>query len=162
MQEKFSEKPDAEYWWYARNFVVYAHATGRDDLLHDVKPEKLHARYIKWIHWIASNGPYLRASQSESRWYLDEGEKKRQEEYMPFVSRSRLPELIKQPRNPFPDWTGPPPLRPKDLRQLVRTGNRNNNVNWKFASQLAVPGLPIASGRCRMGKDAVDYLFGPR
>lgn len=162
MQQKFSEKPDAEYWWYARNFVVFAHATGRDDLLRDVKPEKLHARYIKWIHWIASNGPYFRASQSESRWYLDEGEKKRQEGYLPFVSRSRLPKLIKQPSKPFPDWTGPPALRPKDLRQLASTGSPINKVNWEFASQPVFPILPLTSGQRGIGVRGLDLLFGFR
>ena len=49
MRQEFSEKRNADHWWYARNFMMMAHATWRDDLLRVVKPEELNTAFMKWI-----------------------------------------------------------------------------------------------------------------
>jgi len=109
---------DDNYWWYAQNFVLMAHATGRDDLLKDVKPEDLKPRFQQWFEWFRKNGMYLRASPNSIYWVLDKGEKSRKEGYVPFVLKQTLPPLKVHPEYPFPDWKGPKPTMPQNYRSM--------------------------------------------
>jgi len=102
------ERP--EYWWYARDFMVFAYATGRQDLLAGMKCTELQGQFLNWLEWfVKEDGPYLRPSVDGPYWYVDEGEKRRQEGYVPFIKKLDLPPLVKVPEYPFPDWKGPPP-----------------------------------------------------
>jgi hypothetical protein len=109
---------DDEYWWFAQNFLLMAHATGRDDLLKNVKPENLKPRCTKWFEWLKNNGMYLRPSAKAPYWVLDEGERSRQEGYVPFVLQQELPPLKVRPKYPFPDWKGPSPATPRDFKAI--------------------------------------------
>lgn len=108
---------DENYWWYAQNFVLLAHATGRDDLLKDVKPDNLKPRFQEWYQWLRENGPYLRASPDSFYWVLDEGEKSRKEGYIPFLVKQRFPPLKIRPKYPFLDWKGPKPATAEEFKQ---------------------------------------------
>lgn len=103
-------KSDA-YWWYARNAILIFHATGRDDLLKDADPEKLNEVFEKWFAWWKKEGMFLRARQNGLSWYLDNGEKERQEGYIPFFSGEMLPPLGVGVKRPFADsfFRVPPP-----------------------------------------------------
>jgi len=118
-ERSFSKKSDEEYWWYARNFVLMAHATGRDDLLQNVKPENLKGQFRKWQSWLKNEGVFLRPSSKYPRWELDEGEKRRKEGYLPYLFKSEKPPLLIIPKYPFPDWKGPEPPPPSLLSELT-------------------------------------------
>ncbi len=45
-----------DYWCYARQFMVLAHATGRDDLLMGVAATDLRRRCSVWYAWLAGKG----------------------------------------------------------------------------------------------------------
>lgn len=109
-----ADSPDDNYWWYAQNFVLMAHATGRDDLLKGAKPEDLKPRFQQWYHWFMQNGMYLRASPDTFYWSLEEKGKKIRKVYFPFVSKQELPPLKVLPIYPFPDWKGPKPTTPQN------------------------------------------------
>lgn len=51
LPEKLRRANDG-YWWHARNFVILAHATGRDDLLKDAKPGELEATFLVYEKWL--------------------------------------------------------------------------------------------------------------
>ncbi|WP_145310414.1 hypothetical protein [Gimesia fumaroli] len=112
------DSSDDNYWWYAQNFLLLAHATGRDDLLKDVKPEKLKPRFQQWFKWFRFNGMYLRPAPNSWYWEIDKGEKTRQEGYIPFVLHQELPPLKVRPKYPFPDWKGPKPTTPANYRSM--------------------------------------------
>jgi len=107
-----------EYWWFAQNFLIMLHATGRDDLLKGAKPEDLKPQFKKWSDWLIENGMYLRPSKKTHYWVLDEGEKARKEGYVPFVLNQKLPPLVVRPKYPFPDWKGPSPAKPQDYFEM--------------------------------------------
>ncbi|VAX39247.1 hypothetical protein MNBD_PLANCTO02-909, partial [hydrothermal vent metagenome] len=121
IHERMKDIKKESYWGCARNFMLLAYATGREDLLKNIKPEKLYPQYVKWEKWMLKerNGAYLRASSKEPRWVLDKGEKKRQEMYFPFLENEQmeLPPLKIKPKYPFPDWKGPKPGTPAEHRE---------------------------------------------
>lgn len=98
------EQPDDEYWWDALNFMILAHATGRDDLLKDVKPEALGERCTTWCKWFEENAGYLEPVQGNWRWKLNEKAKAAGE-----ILDAHFPELDILPDVPFTDWKGPAP-----------------------------------------------------
>ena len=121
---------DDEYWWHARAFVLLAHATGRDDLVRDFDPDALQAPFDKWYAWFEKEGIYLRPSTSEPIWVLDQGERKRQDAYLPFVLKPfTLPSLQVAPEGPLPDWKGPAPAALRNVR--VRFSTRIPRVWWR-------------------------------
>jgi hypothetical protein len=93
------EAPAEEYWWDALNFIILAHATGRDDLLKDAKPEKLRARFETWYTWFEENRLYLRSVENGWLWTLDENAKARSER--PPIA---FPDWDALPDDPFDDW----------------------------------------------------------
>lgn len=105
---------DEYYWWYAQNFMLMAHATGRDDLLKGAKPEDLKPRFQIWYRWFVRNGMYLRASPDSFYWRLNPEEPALKKVNFQFMSHRRLPVLKVRPQYPFPDWEGPKPLTPED------------------------------------------------
>jgi hypothetical protein len=107
----FSEAPKEEYWWWARNFVVLAYATGRDDLLKDVAADQLSDRCSTWFKWFKENLPYLRVGPHDRRWVLDETARKNG---FALDVEHLLPNLP-LPDVPFPDWKGPVPPPAHDL-----------------------------------------------
>lgn len=97
---------DADYWWYAREFVLLAHATGRDDLLRDVDPTDLYSRYEKWDEWMDTN------IWGEAGWtrLFPHSEKPIWVERDSILAQGRP--LVREPVLPFPDWDPkvlPPP-----------------------------------------------------
>ncbi|MBN1422329.1 MAG: hypothetical protein JXP34_26375 [Planctomycetes bacterium] len=104
------------YWWYARDFVLLVHATGRDDLLVDAKPDDLRPQFEKWRSWMVDvydGGFHIEFDADEPRWVVrraHEGE-----------GDTEFPPL-RRPGAPFPEWTGriiPPPQPPLDGGERV-------------------------------------------
>lgn len=112
------KQPDDDYWWHAFQFVMMAHATGRDDLLQNVKAEELRPRFRRWYTWFQKEGMYLRPSSQSWYWEMDQGEKSRQEGYLWFLLKQHLPPLTVRPETPFPDWNGPKPTTPANYRSM--------------------------------------------
>jgi hypothetical protein len=108
---------EAEYWWHARNFILLAHATGRDDLLRNAKPDDLKPRYEEWREWFDREGGFLRASMDSYTWKIDDHARSEGRKYESFEDNQELPALTR-PNMPFPDWKGPPPLPPSTMRKL--------------------------------------------
>jgi len=103
-----AEAPPSEYWWYARNFLLVVHATGRDDLLKGADPTNLKKESAEFRRWFAQNKSYLRVDANYPRWILDEKAKEKgdallKDSYLPYIAR---------PSQPFAHWTGPPPPPP--------------------------------------------------
>ena len=96
-------RPENGYWDFAWRCMLLYYATGRDDLLDNVAPEKLGDGFDTWYTWFEENRPYLRAESTEPRWRLDSEAKARQGKYQAF-DRFALPPL-KLPESPFPDWS---------------------------------------------------------
>ncbi len=105
LKEDFSERTRNHYWWYARNVVILAYATGRDDLLRDSEPEGLAETSVRLTKWLYENYPYLRVDRREKRWKLDEDAKAKGEKWK---GKTEMP-LIPSPKAPSPDWKSPPP-----------------------------------------------------
>lgn len=114
-RQGFTKKPKEDFWWYARDLLLFAYATGRDDLLKSLEeqkeltPELFKRKFLEWFEWMKHEGGYLRPSKDGSRWILDLGEKRRKEVYLPFAQYMELPPLENLPKTPFADWKGPPP-----------------------------------------------------
>jgi len=102
----YTDERDPDYWWYARQFMLLAHATGRDDLLRDVDPTDLSPRCETWDNWVWTN-----------IWEDEEWTRFFPHPHKPiWVERDSLlaegRELIYRPALPFPDWDTkvlPPP-----------------------------------------------------
>lgn len=110
------ESPEDGYWWHAFQFVLMAHATGRDDLLEDVKPEDLKPRFNKWFNWYKENG--LKLWADEETWYWEKNTDENNKLYLnlKFLDDQGLPPLKVRPQYPFPNWKGPEPAAPKLYR----------------------------------------------
>lgn len=112
------ESPEDDYWWHAFQFVLMAHATGRDDLLKDVKPEDLKPRFEEWHTWFEQNGIKIRADAET--WYWKKNTDKNNKLYLNlnFLRDHNLPPLRVRPEYPFPDWKGPDPTTPANYISL--------------------------------------------
>ncbi len=106
------ENPDDDYWWHAFQFVLMVHATGRDDLLKDVKPEELKPRFQEWYNWFYQNGLFLRADPETWYWKRNQDKKTDLKLNLKFFNDQNLPPLKVRPPYPFPDWKGPEPTTP--------------------------------------------------
>jgi hypothetical protein len=99
--------PGDDYWWYAREFMLLAHATGRDDLLRDVDASELYSRYEKWGRWMRSN------VWKDTGWtrFFPHPDKPIWVERESLLAEGRP--LLKIPVLPFADWdtdlVSPPP-----------------------------------------------------
>ncbi|UCG48187.1 MAG: hypothetical protein JSU94_00105, partial [Phycisphaerales bacterium] len=111
LAEFFTSSPegDPDYWWYAREFMLLAHATGRDDLLGDVEAAGLYSRYEKWSQWLWTN------ISEKAGWtrLFPNPEKPIWVERDSVLASGRV--LLKRPAVPFADWysdglPAPPPL----------------------------------------------------
>ena len=107
LREHFKDKGDVNYWWYARDFVLLAHATGRDDLLTDANPEDLLPRFKKWLPWVLQSE--LRLQPRGQKWVTIQGDIK----WKGHVAMS-----LEQPASPFADWDSHTPPDP-DLFQIM-------------------------------------------
>ena len=70
----FPSAPDEDYWCYARNFMLLAHATGRDDLLVKVDSDDLRQRFLVWREWWIGNEEllaHLRPDNKNLVWHFD-------------------------------------------------------------------------------------------
>jgi hypothetical protein len=108
-KQGFDDIHDDKIAWYHVNFLLLAHATGRDDLYKDCKVEQIPERFKSWDSWFLENVHYLKASPDYPKWTLDEDAKQHGRK------GDRLPE-VKLPTLPFPDWKSPP--RPPPPRAL--------------------------------------------
>ncbi len=104
-----------QFWFWARNFVLLAHGTGRDDLLKNSSPDDLKTRCSVWYDWLKENGARLRADREYPRWVFDQ---KLADEGLIFDQDHVLPPLRGAAR-PFPDWAQVPPPPFKLLEDSV-------------------------------------------
>lgn len=113
-----SDEFQNDYWWYAQNFLLLVHATNRDDLLENAKPEELKPVFEQWYQWLKLNGIFLTASPDGIYWTRNEADNSKNKIYLPFLKDQTLPPLKKYPKYPFPNWMGKKPTTPKIYRAL--------------------------------------------
>jgi hypothetical protein len=91
------------YWLNARNFILLAHATGRDDLYRGKRPEDLAEPCAAWARWATDNeaGLHMVVDKRRLVWRFDPAVEYDAEDF------PSLP----LPRTPLPDWKGPLPPR---------------------------------------------------
>jgi hypothetical protein len=108
-RDGFKDHPE-EYWWYARNFVLLAYATGREDILDRADAEKLQPRFVEWFEWFNSKDgeAYLQADAEHFRWSIDKKRERNSEGVPP----------LQAPKEPFSDWKGPSAPDPRLLEAL--------------------------------------------
>lgn len=83
------------YWWYARQFLVMAKATMRDDLIEDAKPEELFDAFKEWSEWVTPHVKYLLPHPDKPVWGVSpEGALKRVWSTQDYTV----------PAHPFPTW----------------------------------------------------------
>lgn len=66
------EDNDDKYWWAARNFVLLAYATGRDDLLEGAEADDLRSRFAQWYEWLEDKSAWLEPNPETWRWEISE------------------------------------------------------------------------------------------
>jgi len=92
LRKGFHEESE-DYWWYARDFILLAHATGRDDLLEGATTENLVERFEKWYTWVIDRMENrLKAHPKKPIWIV-----------VPHVFREDSKKL-REPKLPFDDW----------------------------------------------------------
>jgi hypothetical protein len=71
--DNFGSLPDVDpgYWDKAMLFVLLAHATSRDAVLQDAKPEDMHTRFEQWREWLLNNLYIVKAHPTEPVWVFD-------------------------------------------------------------------------------------------
>jgi hypothetical protein len=105
LRDRFPQSSEY-YWCYARNFVLLAHAFGRDDLLSDTQADDLASRFDELHRWFVKNEAALTADPDYPRWVRAVAAK-------PGNSANVDTNFPSQPvpNRPFADWTGPVPPR---------------------------------------------------
>lgn len=112
------DKPGEEYWWSAQNYLLVMHALHSEELWHGSDPKKVFPTFPNWRKWMRQKFVFLRASPDIWYWIVDEGEKSREEAYVPLVLQTHLPPLKVRPETPFPDWNGHRLLSAEQFREL--------------------------------------------
>jgi hypothetical protein len=114
----FKPHPDELFWWHAREFMLLAHATGREDLLDVAEPRELHGRFSLWKEWLTTNRFLIGAHRTKPVWILS---RDRSLEELDPGRAGRVPTFppLTEPAAPFPDWTGPLPPRPSILTDVA-------------------------------------------
>lgn len=87
----------SQYWWNAFNFVLIAHATGRDRLVLDSKPDDLIPAFDTWLDWLRESAHKLEPDNDRHVWKLAQSAREPEEGVL------ALPPLAR-PKTPFPDW----------------------------------------------------------
>lgn len=105
LEKHFDDEIDGDYWWHARDFVIVAHATGRDDLLKGAAPNDLYSRFVEWRRWVDKNYEYLVPDHEKLIWVVGK-----------YPNGVFGPEPLKPPKLPFPDWKSG--IRPPDWRLI--------------------------------------------
>ncbi len=99
-----------DYWYHARNFVVLAELTSRQDLLKDAAPENLAGKATEWDEWLSTEGWRLRFDETACKWKiadsLDRPDDEISQDFQQFGVLS--PDI--PPRLPFPDWSDEAPI----------------------------------------------------
>lgn len=104
--ENFSEPTDRDYWWFARDFLLLVHATGRNELLKGAKADELSRPFAQFRQWFGENLKHLEPHAERPVWISSED-----------VLHGRIVTpleamAIREPKLPFPDWTGVAPPHP--------------------------------------------------
>jgi hypothetical protein len=99
----FEKGKKEDYWYYARIFVMLAHATHWDEPLRGYRPDDLVAAFHVWRKWYEENEEYMVADQEQHRWRLDEQAKAKGSKTN---KHDELPAL-KELTYPFSDWGKP-------------------------------------------------------
>lgn len=107
----FSTEVGEYYWFFARNFIVLATATEREDLLQDAEPDELAEHFERWYEWYKEVQDTLVFDKGGLKWKV------------PWVRvdclsdrQPRLPEDM----TPFEDWSSPPPPPPSHILRMYR------------------------------------------
>lgn len=116
LDESWDPLDEREYWWYAREFMLLVHATGRDDLLRRADATELYSCYEEWREWVGTN------VWKETGWtrFFPHASKPIWIERDSLLAYGRA--LLNEPSLPFPDWESkalPPPPGSDLLRTLM-------------------------------------------
>jgi hypothetical protein len=132
LRKEFAGKAHPEhFWWKCREFILMAHATGRDDLWIDSKPEEYPKICVKWIHWMKLQYHFLEPHPEKPIWYRPPNEKAH------LWMKSIKP--LKIPAQPFPDYSGPKVPHPDVIFDFV-----DNWVVWFPGQGVLVDEKPPA------------------
>jgi len=100
LENDFAGNDSPEHFWLqCREFILMAHATGRDDLWSGSKPEDLPEQCAKWIRWMKLQYHFLSPHPEKPTWYRPPNKHAR------FWMKKLSP--LKIMDNPFPDYHGP-------------------------------------------------------
>ena len=109
--DKHFRKDGEDYWWYARDFLILAHATDADKFVKRDAPTELAAQYARWRKWVNDNVTKLVPHETKPIWQVK-----------PIWHRGRIERLVggelkplHQPTEPFDGWNanleaGRPPV----------------------------------------------------
>lgn len=90
-----THETSADFWWYARDFVILAYATGRESDLTGVaatRPQLLKAAR-EWVHWFNQNAGRLRPNKNRPIW---------ETHILGLLTPDPGP--LQRPPSPFRDW----------------------------------------------------------
>lgn len=104
--EKGFDRSDetGDYWWHARNFMLVAHASSRDDLLKGADPSGLVGRFDEWHAWVVSNYEDLMPQLAKPVWLIQPGSGTSLE-----WGEMEL-RALREPATPFENWDGAVPF----------------------------------------------------
>lgn len=110
LTQHFQDSQGPPFWLFARQFILLAHATGRDDLWLGKKPEDLKPAFVEWRTWFLgstgkSSAPALDAAAAYMQLSPDKLCWQRRPGLIP-ASLAGLPRLDK-PDRPLPEGTVP-------------------------------------------------------
>ena len=108
-------EPNDLFWWRARDFMLLAHATSRDDTWRNATSEELPTRCQKWLDWLWLNRYYLEPDSTAAVWRLPAPSQRTYHE-------GGIEPLTK-PNTPFPDYSGPMIEHPVTIFAEIRLGN---------------------------------------
>ena len=134
--DKHFRKDGEDYWWYARDFLILAHATDADAFVNRDAPTELAAQYAMWRKWIDDNFTKLVPHETKPIWQVK-----------PIWHRGRIERLfggdlkpLNQPTEPFDGRNanselGSPPV----ISRMGDLISQMNNITPLMTDWLPVP-----------------------
>jgi hypothetical protein len=95
-----------DFYWHARNFMVYAYLTRQEEMLSEVKPWKLREAFDSWYQWLEQNGNRLTMATRQTGTPVFRIGKALTDRPFDELPKVKL-------KDPFPQWKLPTPLEPR-------------------------------------------------